>query len=60
MITKCKDIFAYIGIPNSLSKVGIKKDDIDDIVKDTTGSSLANNPRETDNRSLKEILLKAL
>lgn len=59
-ITKCKDIFAYIGIPNSLSKVGIKKDDIDDIVKDTTGSSLANNPRETDNNSLKEILLKAL
>jgi len=59
-ITKCKDIFAYIGIPNSLTKVGIKKEDIDDIVKDTTGSSLANNPRETDNNSLKEILLKAL
>ena len=59
-ISKCKDIFAYIGIPNSLSKVGIKKDDIDDIVKDTTGSSLANNPRETDSESLKQILLKAL
>ena len=59
-IIKCKDIFAYIGIPNSLSKVGIKKDDINEIVKDTTGSSLANNPRDTDNKSLKEILLKAL
>ena len=59
-ISKCKDIFSYIGIPNSLSKVGIKKDDINEIVKDTTGSSLANNPRATDNKSLKEILLKAL
>ena len=59
-ISKCKDIFAYIGIPNSLSKVGIKKNDINEIAKDTTGSSLANNPRDTDNKSLKEILLKAL
>ena len=59
-ITKCKDIFNYIGIPNSLNKMGIRREDIDDIVKDTTGSSLANNPRETDNKSLKEILLKAL
>ncbi|MHA1468203.1 MAG: iron-containing alcohol dehydrogenase family protein [Promethearchaeota archaeon] len=59
-IIKCKDIFSYIGIPNRLSKVGIKKDDINEIVKDTTGSSLANNPRSTDKKSLKEILLKAL
>ena len=59
-IAKCKDIFAYIGIPNNLSQVGIRREDIDDIVKDTTGSSLANNPRETDSESLKQILLKAL
>ncbi len=60
VIEKVKDIFRYIGIPLHLSEVGIKKSDIDDIVKDTKGSSLANNPQDTDKNSLKEILLNAL
>ena len=60
IIEKIKDIFQYIGIPLHLSDVGIREEDIDDIVKDTTGSSLANNPRDTDKQTLKEILLNAL
>ena len=60
IIEKTKDIFRYIGIPLHLSDIGIKESDIDDIVKETTGSSLANNPRDTDKESLKKILLNAL
>ncbi|MFW9899408.1 MAG: iron-containing alcohol dehydrogenase family protein [Candidatus Thorarchaeota archaeon] len=60
VIEKLKDIFKYIGIPLHLSEVKINESDIDEIVRDTTGSSLANNPRDTDKKSLKEILLNAL
>jgi len=59
-IEKIKDIFRYIDIPIHLEEVGIQEKDIDDIVKDTTGSSLANNPRNTDENTLKEILFRAL
>jgi alcohol dehydrogenase class IV len=59
-IEKIKDLFQYIGIPLHLSDVGIKEYDLDDIVSDTTGSSLDNNPRSTDKNSLKKILLSAL
>jgi len=59
-INKIEDIFDYVEIPLKLSKVGIKEADLDDIVKDTTGSSLANNPRDTNIETLKEILMNAL
>ncbi|MFX1452977.1 MAG: iron-containing alcohol dehydrogenase, partial [Promethearchaeota archaeon] len=60
VIEKLKDMFKYIGIPLHLSEMGIKESDIDDIVQDTTGSSLDNNPRDTDKKALKKILLNAL
>lgn len=59
-IEKIKDILSYINIPIHLNEIGIQEKDIDDIIKDTTGSSLANNPRNTDKSSLKEILFRAL
>ena len=59
-INKIEDIFDYVEIPLKLSEVGIKEVDLDDIVKDTTGSSLANNPRETNKKALREILVNAL
>ena len=59
-INKIEDIFDYVEIPLKLSEVGIKETDLDDIVKDTTGSSLANNPRDTNKKTLKEILVSAL
>ena len=60
VIEKVKDIFFYVGIPQHLKDVGIMESDIEEIVKDTTGSSLSNNPRDTDKNSLKEILTNAL
>ncbi len=59
-IAKIKDVFKYCGVPTRLREVGIKEIHLDDIVKDTTGPSLENNPRDTDKKALKEILLKAL
>lgn len=59
-IEKLKDIFQYIGIPLRLNEIGIKESDLDDIIQDTKGSSLNNNPRNTTKDSLKEILINAL
>jgi len=59
-IEKLKDIFNYIGIPLRLSEAGIKESDLDDIVQDTKGSSLDNNPRDTNKASLRQILQNAL
>ncbi len=59
-IKKIEDIFTYVDIPLKLSDLGIKEADLDDIVKDTTGSSLANNPRDTNKRTLRKILVHAL
>ena len=60
LIKKLKDLFHYIGIPLRLSEIGIKESDLDDIVQDTKGSSLDNNPRDTNKDSLKKILQNAL
>lgn len=55
-----RKIFKHCEIPLHLKEIGITEDCIDDIVKDTKGSSLNNNPRDTDKESLKQILLNAL
>jgi len=55
-----KKIFEHCEIPLHLKEIGITQKDIDDIVKDTKGSSLNNNPRDTNKESLKQILLNAL
>jgi alcohol dehydrogenase class IV len=59
-IKKIEDIFTYVDIPLKLSEVGIKETDLNEIVKETTGSSLANNPRDTNKETLREILMNAL
>lgn len=59
-IEKLKDILSYIGIPLHLNEIGIKESDLDDIVNDTKGSSLENNPRDTNKETLKAILRNAL
>ncbi len=60
IIELIKKIFEHCEIPLNLKDIGITEEDIDDIVKDTKGSSLNNNPRDTDKESLKQILLNAL
>ncbi|MHA1728768.1 MAG: iron-containing alcohol dehydrogenase family protein [Promethearchaeota archaeon] len=47
-------------IPKTITGLGIKKNQISAIVNDTKGSSLANNPRETNKESLTKILEDAL
>ena len=59
-IEKLRDILNYINIPLHLREVGIKESDLEDIIQDTKGSSLQNNPRDTNKESLKKILLNAL
>ncbi|MGV9206108.1 MAG: iron-containing alcohol dehydrogenase family protein [Promethearchaeia archaeon] len=59
-IQKIIDLFKYIGIPMHLKQLNIEETDLPAIVKDTKGSSLANNPRETDQESLERILKRAL
>lgn len=60
IIELIKKIFERCEIPLHLKDIGITQKDIDDIVKDTKGSSLNNNPRDTNKKSLKQILLNAL
>lgn len=55
-----KRIFEHCEIPLHLKDIGINEANLDEIVKDTKGSSLNNNPRNTDKKSLKQILLMAL
>ncbi len=59
-IKKLEDILHYIGIPLHLNEVGIKESDLEEIVNDTKGSSLDNNPRDTNKDTLKDILRNAL
>ncbi len=60
VIAKLRDILNYIEIPMHLNEIGIKESDLENIVQDTSGSSLQNNPRDTDRTSLRTILLNAL
>ena len=55
-----KEVFKHCEIPLHLTEIGINEEDIEDIVIDTKGSSLANNPRDTDKESLRQILFNAL
>ena len=55
-----KEIFKYCEIPLHLTEIGISEKDIEDIVNDTKGSSLDNNPRDTDKKRLTQILIRAL
>ncbi|MHA1733279.1 MAG: iron-containing alcohol dehydrogenase family protein [Promethearchaeota archaeon] len=55
-----QELLAALQFPTKLSDIGIGEGALDDIVADTRGGSLANNPRDTDRDSLKDILLGAL
>ena len=59
-IDKIFDLLDTLELPMSLGEMGIKSREIPNIVADTKGSSLANNPRETNKELLTEILKNAL
>ncbi|GAB4305060.1 MAG: iron-containing alcohol dehydrogenase [Promethearchaeota archaeon] len=54
------ELLASLKIPSNLSQLGVSKEHADEIVGETKGGSLANNPRDTSPESLKQILLEAI
>lgn len=59
-ISKIFSLLEKLDVPKTISGIGLKEEDIPAIVKDTKGSSLANNPRETNKELLTGILKDAL
>ena len=57
-VDKIKEIFSQVGIKSNLSEWGIKEEDFSKIIKGSKGSSLNNNPRETSDEDLFELLYK--
>lgn len=57
-VDKIKEIFSQVGIKSNLSEWGIKEEDFSKIVKGSKGGSLNNNPRETSDEDLFELLYK--
>lgn len=59
-VKKIYDLLKRLNMPTNLTAIGILKEDIPNIVKDTKGTSLANNPRDTNLELLTKILEDAL
>jgi alcohol dehydrogenase class IV len=51
---------AEIGIPSTLSEIGVKRDDVADLVKSSHGNSRSGNPRDISDAELKDLLGAAL
>jgi len=58
-VEKIKEIFSQAEIKENLSEWGIKEEDFSQIIKEAKGGSLNNNPRETSDKHLAELLYKA-
>jgi alcohol dehydrogenase class IV len=59
-VDKTFDLLRKLNMPTTITGMGLKKSDIPAIVKDTKGSSLQNNPRDTTSELLTKILEDAL
>ncbi len=57
-VEKIKEILSQAGIKNNLSEWGIKKEDFPKLIKGAKGGSLNNNPRDTSDEDLIELLYK--
>ncbi len=57
-VEKIKEMFSQAGIKENLSEWGIKEEDFSQLVKEAKGGSLNNNPRETSEADLIELLYK--
>ena len=45
-----------IGIPRRLSQVGVRREQLPELVRDSRGSSMSGNPRDLTDEELSEIL----
>lgn len=57
-VEKIKEILSAIGIKKNLSEWGIKEEDFPQLIKGAQGGSLNNNPRDTSDEDLIELLYK--
>ena len=57
-VEKIKEMFSQAGIKENLSEWGIKEEDFSQLAKEAKGGSLNNNPRETSEADLIELLYK--
>ena len=58
VVEKIKEMFSQAGIKENLSEWGIKEEDFSQLAKEAKGGSLNNNPRETSEADLIELLYK--
>ncbi len=60
-VEKVRELTKSVGLPQKLSEVGVKEDDLPSIASDTiSDGSIYNNPREATEEDVLEILKKAL
>ncbi len=57
-VENIKEMFSQAGIKENLSEWGIKEEDFSQLAKEAKGGSLNNNPRETSEADLIELLYK--
>jgi len=58
VVDKVKEILSQVGIKSNLSEWEIKKEDFSQLIKGAKGGSLNNNPRDTSDEYLIELLYK--
>lgn len=56
LLATLRELYASIGIPLSLSKAGVNKEVIPELVRGSRGSSMSGNPRQLSDDDLREVL----
>lgn len=60
LIGRIEEIAQRIGVPRSLSQLGVRSQQIDDLVRDSRGNSMNGNPRSLSDAELAELLIARL
>jgi alcohol dehydrogenase class IV len=60
LIGEIRAISERIGVPRRLSALGVRAEQIDDLVRDSHGNSMDGNPRRLSDAELRELLLERL
>jgi alcohol dehydrogenase class IV len=56
LIERIEKLCREVGIPQRLGQIGVRPEQIPDLVRDSRGSSMSGNPRELSDDELAEIL----
>jgi alcohol dehydrogenase class IV len=60
LIERIVEISQRIGIPRTLTELGVRRDQIPELVRDSRGNSMDGNPRLLDDAELTELLEELL